>query len=555
MGIRSQGREIIIFSLIMSCFLGAPGWGQEIASPAVPKESVEAAYRPKRLALVVGINEFQDPSWRSLHYAVNDADAMAAALRNPDVSYFDQVIELTKPWETTRDGIIEALRQLGNQNMNPDDVVLVYISTHGTLAKDRDNQLHQYLVTCDTRFDDIPATGLDMDQLNRIFNSLTSKRKVLIIASCHSGQGKSELPPDVQTDLSHLKSGFFVKPIETASEATVVIGASDWGETALEDPKLQHDIYTYFFLKGMTSYDRNEDGAVSISEAHDYAQRQTYYYTHGQQRPFAHSDIFGSDPIILTGAVKAEGKPVVFSYSDKLSGDLLQINGQEKGALPDGFTTSSGWNHIAAVNADGHGKERLIYVRNGERIDVDRMIEHREQAPLGVVGGYRMAGSAELANDVLPGLPMYGMAYNIGGFPFTSTDLRLETTFGRALWTADLDSGARAEVTANVLEANLELLFTRRYNRSEFFAGPAVGGLAMIKDIAYLKGSESRQSGTVCPGVIAGLRFRLYPEMNLEIADRVTYAVFNVNNKTESAVANEIAATVYFSPRALLLRR
>jgi cation transport regulator ChaB len=150
-------------------------------------------------------------------------------------------------------------------------------------------------VAYDTEFDNVANTALEFDEVLGLFNRLTSRRKVLILACCHSGMGKSELPEEIKAELSRLKSGFFVKPLETASEASVIIGVSSWGETAQEDPKLKNDIYTHFFLEGMKDYDRNRDGAVSISEAHDFAQRKTYYYTKGKQRPFTRSDILGTD--------------------------------------------------------------------------------------------------------------------------------------------------------------------------------------------------------------------------------------------------------------------
>ena len=87
------------------------------------------------------------------------------------------------------------------------------------------------------------------------------------------------------------KAGFLVRPIEEVSRASVMLAACDSGETAREDERLDNDIYTHFLVEALrVGVDRNGDGAVTVSEAHDYARRMTYEYTAGKQRPTAETD-------------------------------------------------------------------------------------------------------------------------------------------------------------------------------------------------------------------------------------------------------------------------
>src|SRR6267142_1338859 len=90
-------------------------------------------------------------------------------------------------------------------------------------------------------------------------------------------------------------------PLEQVSEAVIVLTAAAFGESAREDEALAHDVYTHFLLRALDEGDRDGDGAVTASEAHDYAREQTYTYTGGQQRPTAEADIVGRDPIVLRG--------------------------------------------------------------------------------------------------------------------------------------------------------------------------------------------------------------------------------------------------------------
>jgi hypothetical protein len=545
---RSLVNRVMVLLLVLSV------WGVGLAGRgATPdKKSLERAYRPKRLALVIGINKFRDSRWREFRYAEKDALDMAEALKDPDGAGFDLVIELTEPWQTTRVAVQEAFKHLDDKNMSTEDTVFIYISTHGTLARDKEYRLQQYLVAYDTEFDNVTETAIEVTGLVDEFNELTSRRKVLIMASCHSGMGKSALPQDIAEELSSLKSGFFVKPVEFASEASMIIGVCSWGETAREDEELENDIYTHFFLEGMTMYDRNQDGAVSVSEAHDYAQRNTYYYTNGAQRPFARSDILGTDPIILTGEVSKTGLPMVLSYSGRLDGAVISINGQEKGVFPEGFTITPGWNRIQALNQGGDSiYNSLLYVRQGERVDVDRLLEVRSEPRVGLVTNYRMIASEELSEIVLPGLGMYGMAYRVGAFPTANSSVHLEATYGQNQWNAHLED-EEAEMSVEIIEANAALLYSYRKDKVDFFCGPLVGAFGMLKEVQIQGKTDRMDSGTVYPGVMGGFKLRAGPDMHFEISDRVSYHLLTVKGKSEGTLVNEVSATVYFSPQAVI---
>jgi len=495
---------------------------------------------------VVGIDDFEDPAWRDLEFAEKDAADMAEALSDAGDDGFDRVIKLTGPDLTEKEHILAAMRGLHDENISTEDVVLIYFSTHGTLARDDELRLRQYLVARDTDYDNVSDTALDMAQMMDYFSRLKSRRKVLIVASCHSGMGKSELPDDIRFELEHVKSSFFVKPLEMASEASVIIGVCGWGETAREDPELGNDIYTHFFIEGMSHYDRNEDGAVSISEAHDYAQRKTYYFTHGEQRPFARSDILGTDPIILKGQVTSSGKPVLFSYSEEYGGARLWLNGTEKGTLPDGYITERGWNDFSVRAPGGSEIEKgKLYVRSGERVNVDRIMREREIPSLGVSAAYRSYG-APVSEDVSPALGMYGVAYQLRAFPFQDTGVRLEADYGQAGWQEDLPGNVELDINADVLDINAGLVYEGRVGTTRLFGGPMVGGLYMWKRLEAMGEVERKQTATFYPGAVGGLSVSLNESTLLEVTNKAGYVSFNVDDETEGAWSNEFSITIYF---------
>src|SRR6266540_3754726 len=170
----------------------------------VPGETLARAHAPRRLALVIGIDRFDDPQWRPLRFPEADAASVAAVLRDPERGAFDDVEVLAEG--PSRGEIREGLRRLADRSRDERDTVVVYVSSHGTLARDGVGRLRRYLVARDTRAADVPGTGVSMDDLKADFDRIRSRRKVLVLAACHSGAGKSLLPDDIQAELAGVKA-------------------------------------------------------------------------------------------------------------------------------------------------------------------------------------------------------------------------------------------------------------------------------------------------------------------------------------------------------------
>ena len=95
--------------------------------PAVPATELDAAHAPRKLALLIGIDRFDDPAWRRLRYAVRDARELGATLLDPAVGGFDQVIVRSAPEETGTRALREALDELSDRIGDPADTVVVYL--------------------------------------------------------------------------------------------------------------------------------------------------------------------------------------------------------------------------------------------------------------------------------------------------------------------------------------------------------------------------------------------------------------------------------------------
>jgi hypothetical protein len=411
MGRRARAGELAVGAIALalaSCATSSGEKGRLVAAD-LPREQLDAAYSPRRIALVVGIDQFDDAEWKRLRFPEKDAQDLADVLRDPARGAFDEV-EVLKGGPS-RQELRAALRRLADRNRDERDTVVLYVSSHGTLAYDQGGQMRRWLVARDTRLAEVSDTALSMDELKGEFDRLRSRRKVLMLATCHSGGGKSLLPADVQAALEGTKSGFFVRPIEEVSRASVVLAASDWGETAREDEKLQNDIYTHFFVEALAiGYDRNGDGAVTVSEAHDYARRLTYEYTGGRQRPSAESTEVGADPIVMVGKVQRRGKPELYSYAPRLDGFTLRVDGRPLAELPGGVALDPGMHRVQVAKGGGSWLvDDSLHLGPGDRVDVEALVERARGSwdaslRLGAMGFL----DARSRNELLPAVMAVG---------------------------------------------------------------------------------------------------------------------------------------------------
>ncbi len=103
--------------------------GRLKAVTGITPRQVDEAVRPKKIALVWGINTFEDEFWPALRYAQKDAKDFAQVLRDPSLSGFDEVHLYTEDKDTTTEGIFSILEKFGERALREQDIVLLYVSS------------------------------------------------------------------------------------------------------------------------------------------------------------------------------------------------------------------------------------------------------------------------------------------------------------------------------------------------------------------------------------------------------------------------------------------
>lgn len=322
-------------------------------------DQLNATLQPRRRAILVGVNDYTDPSFPPLRHARADAEALAALLQD-EQGGFDEVTLLTGVDLATT---IAAL-QRARSELRREDELVVYFSGHGTRTDTGD----RYLLLSDSRARDLPHTALSLTALQDFFASLPPARKALIVDACFNGEGKSAarrlagaLPPESLRAAS-------MGPGEAHLFATSP------GRPSRESDALGHGVYTHYMLEALSwsfsEADLDGDRVVSAYEAHDYARGRTMAFTDGVQVPEATFRIVGEGDLVLVGSPDERvrrDRALVYLYplaDSTMSGASLTIDGRDRGTLPGTVPVVRGRHHIGlyapdgAAIAEGHAKLR-----------------------------------------------------------------------------------------------------------------------------------------------------------------------------------------------------
>ncbi len=518
---------VLLLGLLEACATSREKGGL-VAHPEISGERL-AAVSGKRLALLVGINTAADESWPPLHYAASDALEFAQVLVDPNGGRFEAET-LTTPATTTRASVLAAIDRLKARNTSPNDVVVVYFSGHGTLDRGLNGGYERFLVTEDTRRDAVRATGLSVDELRARFEELPSRRKALILASCHSGSGKSVLPTSLEKEFEGLK-GPPPKPLDQVSKAVMTLSAAAWGEPAREDERFHHDIYTHFLLEALTQRkDRNHDGAVSAEEAHDYARTRTYYYTGGKQTPTAEATVVGIDPVVLVGDISALGMPELGSYDEDWDGAEVKVDGAKALSLPGSTAVAAGKHRVQVLKGDQSIADAEVELSDGDRLDLHRLERHDSGISVAAGVGAHLFLTPQLQQQVGGPMPLASLAVRWPS-PFSRKLRFLAEVNGGTFGTSIAPDGYPVPVTLNLFEGGAGAQWAAEFGRFTFATGPHLSFAYFSRSYALgsVKGNDT--AFLTVPGWTVEGHYRLWGQVELLASLRATYALLTLDGK------------------------
>ena len=399
-----------------------------------------------------------------------------------------------------------------------------------------------YILTSDAQEGKVVDSALALCKVTEWFEKLKSRRKVLILDMCHSGHnGKSQLSPNQAAMIESAKGINFI-PFED-SRASIILSACPIGGTSFEDKTLENSVYTHFLLKGMRLGDLNGDGAVSISEAHNYSIDKTrqYAWEHKKykQIPTSYSKILGKDPIIVSGNPSNEGAPTLFSYSSSNKEVEVYIDELYKGMLPKGFAVELG-EHDVVCKRDG---QKIYSEKITFEFGHDYMLPYFESSDgdtkdkffFILEGAYRDFSRGQVTEELTPSIVTGGFSLYRHGFITDWLSLSAGFDYGR-------------DQNLEQYSCRLGTKLTASLGGTHLFIGPDFMFMFFRYTSDTIAGRKvDPQMSFFCPGaeLLLAYKFKLGPVIAL--GARAHYLPYNLDSETNNMISKQGFVAVGYS--------
>ena len=263
----------------------------------------DSSYRSDAHAVIIGINEYEDEAIHNLNYARADAKAVYEVLIDPKLGRFNpKNVQLLLDSDATGKGIKTAICTVIPGRANEQDTVYIYYAGHGAPVvipgtKSSDG-FEKYLAPTDAEADNLRATGIPMEDIQKYFSWIDSKQVIFFIDSCYSGGlGGRSFAPQSETETRAISftdeylDGF-------AGKGRCIVAACDVNELAIESSKLGHGLFTYYLVEGLKgAADTDKDGLVSIEELFIYISKHVKKEARKNKRrmnPVYKGEVYGS---------------------------------------------------------------------------------------------------------------------------------------------------------------------------------------------------------------------------------------------------------------------
>ena len=264
-----------------------------------------------RLAVVIGVGNYEHTAIPKVRYAVQDAEAIYQVLVGPGGFKKENVLLLTDrtTQRPTLRNIKSALGTFLARSARKDDTVLIFFAGHGapeidTRGLERDG-LAKYLIPSDADPNDLYATALSMDEIHTVFGRIEAERMIMFVDACYSGAvgGRTFASKRLRTRDMALDDQFLDRL--TRAKGRAIVTASRPSELSVELPELGHGLFTYYLVEGLRgAADLNRDGIVTLQELYEYVEAQVSRKSRavgGNQHPVMKGELEGPLPLVLVG--------------------------------------------------------------------------------------------------------------------------------------------------------------------------------------------------------------------------------------------------------------
>ncbi|MBI3136602.1 MAG: caspase family protein [Bacteroidetes bacterium] len=259
----------------------------------------------------IGVSNYRESQY-NLNYARKDAEDMVRYFNRPFGPFNAVYTKLLVDTTITLSNIYKLNEFLSAPK--PNDVVMVFVAGHGVL----DLKFDYYLATHDMDFKNPAGKGIPYELFEELLDNTRSRKKVLFLDACHSGEIdkeeviKSEVLESEQGDIRFRSAGINIANKEQTNSldlakslfadmrlnnGTTVISSAGGTEFAIESENWRNGAFTYCLLYGLSSgsADLNKNKQITLSELQDYLLFQVNKITNGVQTPTSRVENLNND--------------------------------------------------------------------------------------------------------------------------------------------------------------------------------------------------------------------------------------------------------------------
>jgi hypothetical protein len=282
-------------------------------------------FKPNLFAISIGISNYKD-TILNLRYASKDASDFADFIKINENRYRSVSLFKLCDHEATKERILKLKELLKLSDVN--DEVMIFISGQGLFDKD----LNYYFATYETDARKPGIKGLSLQELESLFDNISSRKRVLFLNTCNSGEvdeedlermqklrnidcrplpeepysgyGKSSICPVIGAyELQKFGTKGYKKTLEFSknqfvnlinNSGAVVIASSS---NADEYPMNNNGAFTFSILEGLKNLyaDSNDDRSITISELKDYVINNVKFLTNDRIKPIVRKEVLDND--------------------------------------------------------------------------------------------------------------------------------------------------------------------------------------------------------------------------------------------------------------------
>ena len=296
---------------------------------ALPYNTGAMQARGKSVALLIGVEEYENPDISRLRYAVKDVTAVGALLEkrlgyaSVRVMTSDTRDVRLKP---TNINIIKALDAVAAE-VSINDTFLLYFSGHG-FSKQGQSFLGSVNVDPDS-IETLRLSSVPVADLQTKLKKVRAKQVIVIMDACRNdpeagkGDGDNKLTGDLAKSL-----GLVARSASESGGGSAMLFACSEGERAFEEPGFEHSVFTHYLLEGLSG----KGGTLGVEDVVSYTAGEVAKWAKERGKKQTPDHIrFGTGKLAF-GSVAVAPKPVEPKVELAATSIRLELVGVPAGA-------------------------------------------------------------------------------------------------------------------------------------------------------------------------------------------------------------------------------